>query len=247
MIKGDLREDLENIRKEIVERDKDFVMVVSGQEGIGKSCCALNICKQFDPDFSVKDIVFTTKEFIQRVKESRPGKAILIDEGGIQFFSRDSMTTRVKNSVKLLTGCRKYNLLIVVCVPSFFILDKYIRDHRVGCLVNVYERGRFVVFGKEQVEQITKDNQGKQYYPDPYYSGTYTKLWGKLWKDYVEKKEAEMIKLDQEPEKKKEKARKMTKREEILLLLRTGKFDRKEIAELTKSQVGYVNQIAMEM
>ena len=152
-----IKKNLDYIRKDIVEKDQDYIMCIEGYEGVGKTTLALHICKYFDSTFNVDRIIFKLDEFKMQVKRAPKGAAILIDEGALVLFSRDAMKGEVRELIRLFTAIRQYNLFICICIPSFSIIDKYIREHRVKGLLKVNMRGRFAAYNKRKILHIHKD------------------------------------------------------------------------------------------
>jgi len=111
----------------IVKNDLDFLLVITGRERIGKSTLALQIASIVDPDFKVDQIVFDIPTLYKKVYELNKGQVVIIDEGATAFFAREAMATDVREGVKLLTVMGERNLFVILCVPNFFIVDKYIR------------------------------------------------------------------------------------------------------------------------
>jgi len=144
-----------NIKKEL-DDDNDHVTVIVGREGVGKSRLALIICAITSPTFSMLHVCYKPEHLYKAIRESKPGDTILIDEGGLFLFSRDSMASDTKFIVKLFTIVRQKNIHFVICIPNFWILDSVIRDHRVKTLINAFERGSFEAFTGLAIKIISK-------------------------------------------------------------------------------------------
>lgn len=184
-----LQANLELIKKIIVENDLDFLLVITGRERIGKSSLALHIAEIVDPTFDVSQIVFDTQNLYEQVYSLEPGKVVIIDEGATAFFSRDAMSTDVKDGIKLLTVMGERNLFVILCVPSFFILDKYIREHRVSGLIKVVARGRLKFYSRRKLKDAFYNPKVKRFsWGDPSFKDGFPKYKGKHWKPYTDKK-----------------------------------------------------------
>jgi len=149
----------ETVKNIITKKDYDWLHVVTGKEGVGKTSLALRYCIDINPDFSVDDVIFSTKELVEWVKHSKKGMPVLIDEGALVFFSRDTMRGANKEAVKLLTGMRTFNLFVAICVPNFWVLDRYIREHRVKTVARVIKRGFFWHYSPHSVKKIVRDRK----------------------------------------------------------------------------------------
>ena len=240
-----LKKSLDAIREIILKKDFDWVHVVTGYEGVGKSTLAMHICNYIDRNFNVDKIVFSADELIKAVKNSSPGDAIMVDEGALIFFSRDSMTKESKKAIRLLTGMRTYNLFIVINIPNFFILDKYIREHRVKTLTRVVMRGWFWFYSPARVKMLKIDDKTKKVNWDIWnYRDSFKKFKGELWNQYIEKKKKLVLEnSDMEKKKKKE----FTKEEAIRRMILSGKLKLVDIAKAMGVTHQYVSIIKKKM
>lgn len=195
------RDFLDSVREIITTKDYDWLHVIVGPEGIGKTSLGWSMCKHIDPDFNGHDdAVFSYKELVDAV-DGYTGKAILIDEGAMVFYSRESMNSVNKKAIKLMTAIRTKNLFIVICIPNFWILDKYIREHRVKTVSRVVKRGWQWHFSPRTVKFFVRDKKRpiqtiwppfdfRDSFPDA------SKLWPDEWAEYKKKKESLSTKPD---------------------------------------------------
>lgn len=179
----------------ITTRDFDWINVIVGPEGIGKSMLAIQESRESDPKFIENfpdNTVFDVGDLINQVANSYPGKKIIGDEGALMFFSRDAMTKDVKNGIKMLTAMRAYNLSLTICVPNFWIIDKYIREHRVKSVMRVVKRGWIHYYGPKKVRMIRQDKKKryKTIWPDYDFRDSYPKVEPELWEIYKNKKKS---------------------------------------------------------
>lgn len=184
---------LKSVREIITKKDYDWLHVIAGPEGIGKTSLGGSMCKEIDPRFRLdKDSIFSYDDMVAKIKKSYPGKSVLIDEGALIFFSRDYASTKSKDAVKLLTTMRSFNLFVVVCIPNFWILDKYIREHRVKTLSRVVKRGWNWHYCPDTTRDIKRyKNSFKTIWPGFDFRDTYpdyAKLYPEEWEAYKKKK-----------------------------------------------------------
>lgn len=132
-----------NIHHRITTMNDDHFLVTVGMEGVGKTTYIMNVCSMVDPTFNCSRICYTLKQFLDFVKVCNPGEAVLIDEGGSVLYSRQAMSQRNVGLTKLFSIIRQKNLFIGIAIPNFFVLDSYVRMHRVNSLVNIEERGTY--------------------------------------------------------------------------------------------------------
>jgi len=184
-----LFKNLDIIKKKIKE-DRDFLLGIIGYEGSGKSNLGIQICKYIDPTFNINRITFTAEEFLMAVNRAKRYEAILMDEGIEAFFTRRSTSSSVVDVTKTLTQIRFKNLFIVLCIPNWFLLESYVRMHRIVGLCKILDRGKVAFFSKDKINSIRRDGITKrEFFPKPSFYDLYPKLDDDLWKNYCEKKE----------------------------------------------------------
>lgn len=184
-----LRHNLALVRKLIIEKDLDFLLVVTGRERVGKSSLALHIATEVDPKFTVDQIVFDIPSLYKQVYSLEKGQCVIIDEGATSFFSRDAMSTDVKEGVKLLTVMGERNLFVILCVPSFHLIDKYIRENRVSALIKVVSRGKMWLYSRQALKAIFKNERSHRFsWGSPSMQDSFPKFTGEMWDKYTEKK-----------------------------------------------------------
>lgn len=114
----------------------DNLIVISGSEGVGKSHLAAHICQLFDPNFDMdKSYVYDWETFINSISGDDPQRVYWMDEAINMASGRDWMHDVNKMLIKILQMMRSKGLTLVMCVPSFGSLDKYIREHRTRYLL----------------------------------------------------------------------------------------------------------------
>lgn len=184
-----LKKNLDGIRNLVLKKDMDWLIVVEGMEGVGKTTLALKMCRYFDPKFNIKKVCFNLEQFKDAVRTSKFGDAINIDEGALMCFTRDAMKGEVKEFIRLMTAIRQYRLLIVICIPDFYLLDKYIREWRIKSLIKVKSRGRFFFFSKNRIKQIRMNKRKtKRIYPTPDFKESFSSMKDEFWDKYLDKK-----------------------------------------------------------
>lgn len=151
------RKELDKVRYRVLKKDFDFVMVIDGREGAGKSVLAQQFGAYLDPNFNLDNIVFTSEQFIEKIKDpkTKPGTCVILDEAFNAINSRASMSEVNRSMGGIATEMRQKNLFVIIVLPSFFDLDKQFALHRASSLVHVYlkdnvERGQYIIFPRTQ-------------------------------------------------------------------------------------------------
>jgi len=139
---------------DLVDKNKDHFCLVTGQEGTGKSTLAIQMGAWVDSDFTAKNVCFTANEYISRLKVAEPGSCLVIDEGGVLMFSREAMTTKSIELNKLFMLQRQKNVSVILCCPSYFNIDSYIRTHRINTLIRVIQQGDYAGYNPKAIEII---------------------------------------------------------------------------------------------
>lgn len=154
------------IRKSLSINDKDCVLVVDGKEGVGKSVFSLQLAKFFDPTFNLNRVVFDAEEFRNAIFKAKKGQAIIYDEAFTGLSSRSSLSIINRALVSLMMQMRQKNLFVIVVLPTFFLLDKYVALFRTKALIHIYEsggrRGYFKVYNSKKKKYLYL--AGKQTY-----------------------------------------------------------------------------------
>jgi len=168
-----MRAELDKVKKRVLTKDRDWVAVVDGEEGVGKSVLAQQIAKYLDPDFNLDKVVFTADEFLKIIKDptTKKGACIVLDEAFSAANSRSSLTEVNRSMIGVATEMRQKNLFILMVLPSFFDLDKYFALWRCRALFHVYftpdEDRNYVIFPKERKKYLYLNGKKTYNYSNP--------------------------------------------------------------------------------
>ena len=162
-----LKPELDRIKIAVTKKDRDYVMVIDGEEGSGKSVLAQQIAKEFDPKFGIDNICFNADQFIAQLKNSPKNSCIILDEAYSSANSRAALSEVNRSLIGVATEMRQRNLFVIIVIPSFFDLDKYFALWRCRCLLHVYfakdgSRGRYILFPKSAKKYLYLT--GKKFY-----------------------------------------------------------------------------------
>lgn len=110
------------------KRNKNFLVCVIGMPGTGKSYLGLRFCERLDPNFNIKRVVFTAKDFVElTTADLPPGSAIMWDEVGINLDSRAFMSLLNRMISHILQTFRHKNHIVVFTVPHLDLVDSRAR------------------------------------------------------------------------------------------------------------------------
>jgi hypothetical protein len=120
----------------VKNKNKNFVMIMVGPTGSGKSYSALRIGESLDPSFNIDRVCFKAIDFMRLINElvaksergeDLTGKVVLWDEFGVEHNSREfmSITNRVINY--FFQTSRHLNLVVLLSVPILSFIDSATR------------------------------------------------------------------------------------------------------------------------
>lgn len=138
------------IRKRL-RTDRDLVVIVSGDEGEGKSRFVVELCKMIDPKFTIERNVAYRGGEIKGKYETLPKYSVLdIDEAMKDFYKRGWMTVDRRKLNILFSRIREKNIATFMLIPNFWDIDPYYRNHRVKIWIHIASRGIVVVSKKDK-------------------------------------------------------------------------------------------------
>lgn len=108
--------------------EQHHMMCVSGKIGKGKTTFATQACALVDPTFNMSRVCYLPHQFFKAAQESKPGQAILIDEGGNFFKALNTMGKMSKNLGQYFQMMRAKRLFIVICYDEYEKMMREIRD-----------------------------------------------------------------------------------------------------------------------
>ena len=135
-ISSEIKQQLDNSKKVVIEADQDRVFIITGREGSGKSWLAMQLAAYLDNTFCLDDVCFDSETFGKRIKSVPKYKAVVFDESFTGLSSKGALSKENKKLIKILIECRQRNLYLFIVLPSVFILDRYITLFRSHVLFN---------------------------------------------------------------------------------------------------------------
>lgn len=129
---------LDKVKYRVTTKDLDWVCVVDGREGSGKSIFAQQVGKYLDPTLDITRITFNAEDFVQAIKSAPKFSCVILDEAYASINARASLTETNRALIAMATEMRQKNLFVIICIPSIFDLDKYFAIWRANSLFHVY-------------------------------------------------------------------------------------------------------------
>lgn len=181
----------------------DWVHVNTGTERGGKSTLGMRMCYLIDETFCLDRIIYNSNDFKRVIPSiTEKNRAVMIDEGALAVFSRDSIKSENKDLIQAMTVLGHRNAFICINITSMRLLDVYLRLERLRSLAKINldfdegsiipKRGRMFFYSKHDAEKIKKDAYGRIVFPkeptavfkcDKITDKDEPRLW-ELWQEY---------------------------------------------------------------
>ncbi len=184
-IQRELLEALDTIKKSVLTQNNDFLFIIDGKVGLGKTTLSLQLALYLNPKFKLSQVCFTPKQLMDTIIKAPKGSAIILDEA-MTLNARNSMTEWNKRVNDLLSRIRSHNLFIILNLPSAFDLDRSIILHRASLLIHCYsptfgKKGYYKVYHEIEDRLKTLYLLGKKMYsykkPQPNFEGWFSKCF----------------------------------------------------------------------
>ena len=123
---------IKDIRDRLLKYDQNWLAVIVGRTGSGKSWSALSLAHLIDPTFTAKRVAYSFDDFMRlitsdEIVESSKGKAVVWDEAGVGIDNRKwaSKVNILTNTI--LQTFRHENLAVIFTVPDPSFVDSKTR------------------------------------------------------------------------------------------------------------------------
>ncbi len=168
------RANLEVVASLVKNNNWDWLHVNSGMERSGKSSLALlqaNYLSRHakNPLFfdweNFSTLFFYEPRLSEKLLKIPDKSVVIIDEGGEVLFSRLSMHRGVIRAIQALMTYGAKNIFLIINIPNWRWLDKYLREARIRSLCEVWtipdfsrgvrERGFYSMFSRRRVLEMS--------------------------------------------------------------------------------------------
>lgn len=112
-----------------ITKNKNFLGIVTGQTGSGKSYSCLSVAEQLDSNFSIEQVVFSALDCLKLIKSNKlkKGSVIVYEEGGVNFSSKTWQSQVNINLGYLFQTFRSDNYIVLFNSPDTSFLDSTMR------------------------------------------------------------------------------------------------------------------------
>lgn len=129
----------------------------------GKSSLGQQIAKYIDNSFNLSRVCMTPEEFRIAIETAERGQAIVYDEAYGGLASRRALSEVNHILTQMMMECGMKNLVLIIILPTYYMLDKYVALFRARGLFHVYRKGTqkgfFMYFNQERKRSLYLKNQ----------------------------------------------------------------------------------------
>ncbi len=196
-----LKARLDNVKR-ILKKKYDCVFCIDGKERIGKSTLGIT-CGWYlsDEQLTQNNFASGLNDAAKKIKDLPDASVLIVDEGSLMFSSKDAMSKKQKELIKILDVIGQKNMVFIIILPSFFELNKSIAIRRSRFLLHCYSdanlnRGKFVYFGekrKSKLYEMGKKNFGSYNRPKADFPGSFLDFKPSWYAEYLEIKKKSML------------------------------------------------------
>ena len=178
-------------------KDEDYVIVIDGKERTGKSTFGFQISKYIDPSFNLNRVCFNPDEFRHAIINADSRQVVVYDEAyrGLGSTSALSEVNKILKGMMMEMGQK--NLCVIVILPTFYLLEKYVALWRARCLIHLYRKkkakGFWRLYNSRKKQELYLNPLGKRNYS---YNHVKTNFRGKFTKYYTIDEQEYRLKKD---------------------------------------------------
>lgn len=129
--------------------DFDYVIILDGPEGSGKSSLAMHAKMFYDGKYSLDNVIYDATDLIKIMYEAPRASFILHDEAVCDFMSRTALNKFQIRLVKAFSIAREMNHIYCLLIPNYNLLDPALKiraRYRFWVYARGFERGYLKVF-----------------------------------------------------------------------------------------------------
>ena len=167
------------IRNRMIRQNKNWLCVICGSPGSGKSYSALTMAKELCDRFDENYLVLTPEKFIEKINDRdnlQKGDIIIFDEAGVGLSSRNWQSLQNKLMGLIFQTFRHLNLGVIFTVPNLSFIDvqarklfhtylqtNYIDEKKKLCYIKTYDIQHNSMLDKTYYKRPTFIVNGKRF------------------------------------------------------------------------------------
>jgi len=115
----------ELVRDRLLRRNQNWLAILCGKTGSGKSYSAITLARKIDKDFNMDKLVFRVEDLMKLLNSGKlkRGDCIVFDEAGVGIPAREWYTISNKAIGYLLQTFRNMNLAVIFTTPNLSYID----------------------------------------------------------------------------------------------------------------------------
>jgi len=166
---GKLQRSLEKkVKPTLKKKDEDYVVLIDGGERLGKSTFGMQLGKYVDPTLNLDRICFSPDEFRKAIINANQYQCVIYDEAYRGMGSAGALTEINRILKGLMMEMGQKNLFVIVILPTFYLLDRYVALFRARGLFHVFQssrrKGYWRFFNKKNKQLLYMNPLGKKYF-----------------------------------------------------------------------------------
>jgi len=114
------------VQARLLKLNKNWLCVICGEPGSGKSYSGIAIAQKIYPEFSIENVIFTPKEFLEKLNNKKlikKGAVFIFDEAGVGLSARDWYSIQNKLLGAVLQIFRALNIGVIFTTPNLSYID----------------------------------------------------------------------------------------------------------------------------
>lgn len=120
---------IKQIQERLYKYNKNWLCLIVGETGSGKSYSAMSLADMIDPNFTIENVIPNPLDFANGVIEHKfkKGSVVVLDEIGVSMNSRRSSSDFNVALSNIFQTFRRWNIGVIYTVPSGMMVDKNVR------------------------------------------------------------------------------------------------------------------------
>ena len=116
---------VQKVLSRLHNKNQNWICVICGPTGTGKSYTALRLAELIDPNFNIDRCTFNAEEFLNLVNSGvlKTGSCIILDEAGVGIPARQWYDICNKSVNYVLQTFRRENVALIMTTPSLSFID----------------------------------------------------------------------------------------------------------------------------
>jgi hypothetical protein len=196
----ELKNNLDFTYPKVMSGKYKFIGIVDGRSGYGKTTLVSQFAYYLSKGtLTLDDFCFNKKQALDRIKNSKPGTNVIIDEA---FSVANKRTSRGQENMDFLSDLQKMRIkriFLWIILPSLYDLDKNIILSFTDLFLHVYgkpfgEKGNFAAYDIEGIKNLylycRQTLDYKKQFARPNFYGNFTSFFPLDPNEYDKKKES---------------------------------------------------------